>query len=261
MEIRRRVLRVIGTLLVALAPAAPLAAQEPPAGAAEAALTPVQILLRMEKAYRGFASYKDTGTVETTILTEGGRAGSDRPFATAFVRPDRCRFRVTDTGLGERSSSYLVWWDGKEVRSWWDAQPGVRHPASLREALAVATGISGGSSLRVPGLLLRVELGAGPLLVAPERIADAPDRDVPCYRIRGKSQKTPYTLAMGAQQLTVQDEEITFWIDRATYLLRKVEEDRTLDTYRSKSVTLYAPQADVEIPPSELAFDVPGEKK
>jgi len=260
MEIGTRMVRTLGAFLCALVPAAPLAAQEPPASAGEAAPTPVQILLRMERAYRGFGSYRDTGEVETTILTDGGRAGSDRPFATAFVRPDRFRFRFTDTGLGERSSSYLVWWDGKEVRSWWDAQPGVRHPASLREALAVATGISGGSSMRVPGLLLREELGAGPLLVAPERIADTTDRDVPCYRIRGKSQKTPYTITMGAQLLTVQDEEITFWIDRATYLLRKVEEDRTLDTYRSKSVTVYSPQADVEIPPSELAFDVPAEK-
>jgi hypothetical protein len=131
----------------------------------------------------------------------------------------------------------------------------------LREGLAIATGVSGGSSMRVPGLLMRDVMGGGPLLVAPERIEDGADRNVDCFRIRGKSQGTPYTLPMGAQMLTVQDESITLWIGKATHLLRKVEEDRTFDTYRSETVTTYTPEVDVEIPPSELAFNVPGEKR
>ena len=69
----------------------------------------------------------------------------ERPFATAFVRPGRFRFQFTDTGLGDRSSRYIVWADGNEVLSWWDAKPGVRHPGALQDALAPAAGISGGS--------------------------------------------------------------------------------------------------------------------
>ncbi len=241
----------------ALVLAAPLPSQEHPPSSDDTSLTPVRILLSMERAYHGCRSYRDTGEVRTTILTDGGRAGSDRPFATVFVRPGHLRFQFTDTGLGERSSSYVVWSDGNEVRSWWDAKPGVRHPGSLQEALAVAAGISGGSSMRVPGLLMREELGAGPLLVGPERIEDASDRDVACFRIRGKSQKTPYTLTMGTQLLTVKDESITLWIDRASYLLRKVVEERTFDTYRSQAVTMYTPEIDVEIPAAQLAFNAP----
>lgn len=240
-----------------LAFTAPLAAQQSPPPTEESSLTPVKILLRTEKVYRTCRSYRDNGEVRTTILTDGGRAGSERPFRTAFVRPGRFRFQFTDTGLGERSSSYIVWSDGAEVRSWWDAKPGVRNPGPLRDALGVATGISGGSSTRVPGLLLPDQFGAGPLLVAPERIEDAPEAGAACFRIRGKSQKTPYTLMMGGQSLTVQDESITLWIDRATYLLRKVDEDRTLDTYRSESVTTYTPEIDIDIPATDLAFGAP----
>jgi outer membrane lipoprotein-sorting protein len=222
-----------------------------------ASLTPVQILLRMGRVYRGCRSYRDSGRVTTVILTDGGRAGSERPFSTAFVRPNQFRFQFTDPGLGERSSSYIVWMDGDEVRSWWDAKPGVRRNASLPEALGVAAGVSGGSSVRVPGLLLPQAMAEGPLLVAPERIDDGVDRGVACLRIKGKSQKTPYTLAMGAQLLTVEDESITLWIARDSFLLRKVEEEQTFDTYHSESTTTYSPEMNVEIPASQLSFNAP----
>lgn len=232
-------------------------AQESPARGDEAALAPETILLKMVRVYHNCRSYRDSGEVRTTLRVGDGRAGSDRPFQTAFVRPDRFRFQFTDTGLGERSSAYVVWTDGDEVRSWWDAKPGVRNAGTLRDGLGIAAGVSGGSSMRVPGLLLPGSVGGGPLVVAPERIQDGADRGVPCFRIRGKSQKTPYTLTMGGQTLTVQDESITLWIDRATLLLRKVEDRKTFDTYNSESITTYKPEIDVDIPPAELTFTAP----
>ncbi|OFV81793.1 MAG: hypothetical protein A2Y78_01580 [Acidobacteria bacterium RBG_13_68_16] len=252
----RRLWRLILPLcVVALATAAP--AQESPAHGDDATLAPETILLRMARAYRTFRSYRDSGEVRTTLLTDGGRAGNDRPFRTAFVRPDRLRFQFTDTGLGERSSAYIVWTEGTEVRSWWDAQPGVRRPESLQSALGVAAAPSGGSSTRIPGLLLPRSIGEGPIVIAAERIQDASDRGVSCFRIRGKSQKTPYMLTMGTQTFTVQDESITLWIDRATLLLRKVEDRKTFDTYTSESITTYTPEIDIEIPPTDLAFNPP----
>lgn len=223
----------------------------------EATLAPETILLKMARVYRNCRSYRDSGEVRTTLLTDGGRAGSDRPFSTAFVRPDRFRFQFTDPGLGERSSAYIVWTDGTDVRSWWDAKPGVRNAGTLQDALGVAAGISGGSSVRVPALLMPGSVGEGPAVIAAERIQDGADRGVSCFRIKGKGQRTPYTLKMGAQTLTVQDESITLWIDRATLLLRKVQDNKTFDTYTSESVTTYAPEVDVEIPPEQLAFNAP----
>lgn len=223
--------------------------------------SPVKVLLAMKRAYASCRSYRDTGMVKTTSVTdENSSFGSELPFATAFVRPGRFRFQFTDTGLGERASAYIVWSDGAEVRSWWDAKPGVRRPASVREALEVATGISGGSSVRVPGLLMPDALPEGAPLIAPERIADADDRGVTCVRVRGKSRQTPYTLTMGARTVTVQDESVTLWIDPSTSLLRKVEETRTYKDYRSQSTTTYTPEIDVEITPEQLAFGAPETK-
>ncbi len=247
----------VGFGLWTCALAAPVTAQEGLQGGAGADVTAVKILRAMERVYAGCRSYRDAGEVRTAIVTDGGRAGSDRPFATAFMRPGKLRFQFTDPGLGERSSKYIVWSDGTEVRSWWDARPGVRHPGSLQEALDPAAGISGGSSIRVPGLLMPEALGEGPLLIAPERIEDGTDRDVPCFRVTGKSRRTPYTLSMGARVLTVRDETVTLWIDRAAYLLRKVQETRTFDTYASESTTTYTPELDVEIPAAQLAFGAP----
>ncbi len=243
--------------LATVASVAAAAAQTPPAPAGDAAATAVTILRTMERVYAGCRSYRDKGEVRTGIVTDGGRAGSDRPFTTAFVRPGRFRFQFTDPGLGERSSSYIVWSDGDDVRSWWDAKPGVRRPGQLEAALVPAAGISGGSSVRVPGLLLPGELGQGPLLIAPERIDDGDDRGVACFRIRGESRKTPYTLSMGARVLTVKSESVTLWIDRATHLLRKVQETRTFETYTSEATTTYSPEIDVAIAPGELAFGAP----
>ncbi len=251
---------VLAGLVFALAATA--RAQETAKGGDEAAgASPVKILLGMQKVYAGCRSYRDSGKVVTTIVTDGGRATSERPFATAFVRPGRFRFQFIDTGLGDRSSKYIVWSDGHEVRSWWDAQPGVRHPGSLQEALVPATGISGGSSVRVPGLLLPEDIGEGPLLIAPERIEDGVDRGVACIRIKGKGRKTPYALPTGpTRSVTVLDESVTLWIDRATSLLRKVEENRTFETYRSESTTTYTPEIDVEVPAADLAFGAPEEQ-
>ena len=243
--------------LCVLALAATGPAQEEQARGDDATLAPETIMLKMARAYRTCRSYRDSGEVRTTLLIKDGRAGNDRPFRTAFVRPDRLRFQFTETGLGERSTTYIVWTEGTEVRSWWDGQPGVRNAGSLQAALGVAAAPSGGSSTRVPGLLLPRSVGEGPIVIAAERLQDSSDRGVSCYRIRGKGQKTPYTLTQGTQTLTVQDESITLWIDRTTLLLRKVEDRKTFETYDSESITTYSPEVDVEIPPEQLTFKPP----
>jgi hypothetical protein len=219
--------------------------------------SPVQILLTMKRAYSSCRSYRDTGKVKTRSVMEDGSYGSNVPFATAFVRNGAFRFEFTDSGLGEQASRCILWWGGSEVRSWWDAKPGVRLSESLQQGLDAASGISNGASLRVPGMLLPAEVGSGPPLVGPERIADEAIGEASCFRLTGKSRATPYTETSGAGMVTVKDETITLWIDRATYMLRKVEEARTLDTYRSTRTTTYTPEVNVDVPADQLAFNPP----
>jgi len=244
----------LAALLLALAGTA--TAQPAPGAGDNASLTPEMILLKMKRTYAACRSYRDTGEVRTSSTTDGGHFGSELPFATAFVRPDRFRFEFTDQGLGERRAKYIVWVSGDEVRSWWDAQPGVRQPGSLGEALQVAAGVSGSSSVRVPEMLLPAIGGESAVLLGAERIEDGDDRGVECFRIRGKSRPTPYTLTMGKRQVTVKDESVTLWIDRASFLLRKVEQNRTFQSYREEATTLYSPALNVDVQPGDLAFGV-----
>ncbi len=256
----RNLTTTIPLLLLAAALAAGAAAPAPAQGAAAAdpaGLSPMQILLTMKRAYSGCRSYRDTGKVKTRSVMDDSTFGSDVPFATAFVRPGPFRFEFTDNGLGERSSRCILWWNGTEVQSWWDARPGVRRSESLQQALDGASGISDGASLRVPGMLLPAVVGSGAPLVDPERIADDTAAGVACFRIKGRSRATPYTETAGASTVTVKEEVVTLWIDRATFLLRKVEEARTLDSYRSTRTTTYAAEANVDIPPDQLAFGAP----
>ena len=207
----------------------------------------------MKRVYAGCRSYRDSGTVRTSSEAEGSHFGGETPFKTAFVRPGPFRFEFVDTGLGDRASKLVLWWNGAEVHSWWDAQPGERLSDSLQQALDAAAGISGGASLRIPGMLLPAVVGAGAPLVGPERLRDADDRGVACLRITGKSRATPYTQTTGSITVTVQDESITLWIDRSTFLLRKVEDVKTLSTYRMSRTTTYTPELDVDLPPGEFA--------
>src|SRR3972149_6323635 len=85
-----------------MTPATVALAQESKALGDDATLAPETILLKMARVYRTLRSYRDSGEVRTTLLTDGGRAGNDRPFRTAFVRPDRLRFQFTATGSGGR---------------------------------------------------------------------------------------------------------------------------------------------------------------
>ena len=252
---RKLLAPLVAACLLGLVGAAP--AQDAPARPDDATQTPETILLSMARVYRNCRSYRDSGEVRGVLRVEDGRAGSRRPFATAFVRPDRFRFRFTDSGLGERTSSYVVWTEGTEVRAWWDAQPGVRSMESLKEALGTASGISGGSSTRVPALLLPRQVGEGPPLATADRIDDGTDRGVACFRIKGRPRAVPYTVTTGGHVLTVQDETVTLWIERATFLLRKVEERKDYGSYTQETVTTYEPEIDVEIPTDELTFTAP----
>lgn len=224
------------------------------APAGEPAPSAVRILLNVKRAYASCRSYRDRGEVRVVGAIEGGSFGTSVPFTTAFVRGGAFRFELTDRGLGERESRLVLWAEGDQVRAWWEAGGGERRVESLRAALETAAGVSVGASTRVPGLLLPGEGGEGLFIAAPERLPDDEDRGVPCFRVRGKGRPTPYPLTTGSGTVTVEDEEITVWIERTTFLLRRVEERRVLSTYRTVTTTTYEPQVDVDIPAAELAF-------
>jgi outer membrane lipoprotein-sorting protein len=212
-------------------------------------LTAENVLEKMAETYRGCRSYRDSGLARTVFFSDRGKRTVEKPFTTAFVRPDRFRFEYLDRRGDEEFDRYLVWRSGPDVRTWWDVTPGVETQASLDHALGGAAGVSDLASRRIPELLMPAELGPWwlPGLVDLQRIEDADVEDVRCYRIRG-------TLERGERA-----EQVTLWIDRECWLLRRVEEQRRFDDFRTERTTDYAPEIDVEIDASLLVFDPPTE--
>lgn len=225
-----------------------------------ASLTDVQIVERANRAYARCDSYRDSGIVVTTFVSEERQWTAEKPFSTAFVRPDRFRFEFKDLSLGDPPPAYIIWAAGGVVRMWRGIQPEVQETDSLGDAISQATGVSNGVAYRVPSLLLPglVPEGRSPLdLNFALRIGDADEAGIGCFRIRGQSIRTPRTLGEGEQAVVLQENSVTVWIDQQSYLVRRVEEANVYDTFRTETVTTYSPEINARISSQELEFGAP----
>lgn len=252
-----RILRsgVVAGLTLFLGAAA--SAQQPQESAS---LTDSQIVELAKRAYAKCSSYRDSGVVVTTFVSEEKQWTAEMPFSTAFSRPDRLRLEFKDKSLGDPPPAFIIWATGRDVRMWSDLEPGVKSSATLAEALAAATGASQGVSYRVPTLLLP---GGAPAEKTPldlhyaVRIGDADEAGFGCFRIRGQSIRTPRTLGEGEQAVVWSENSMTIWIDKHTHLVRKVEESNVYDTFSTEAITTYNPEINVEIPSELLEFGAP----
>jgi hypothetical protein len=68
--------------------------------------------------------------------------------------------------------------------------------------------------------------------------------EVECFRLEGK----------------FVDDPITLWIGRKSYLVRRIDEQATFDTFRTEVTTTYEPVIDGEITENLLEFDPPKQK-
>jgi len=225
--------------LIAAAVVLPVSADEPKPQALKAQ----DVLDRMAKAYAGCKSYHDSGVVKTVFVQADGNRTVEKPFTTAFVRPDRFRFEYKEKDGGGPERRYIVWRKGKEVQTWWDVKPGVEKPESLNLALAGPTGVSGESAHTVPALLLPKEVEGRRLtdMTEAKRIADAKLQKVDCFRIEGKFAGRPTTL----------------WIDQKKFLVRRIDAQMKFDDFRTETTTTYDPAIDEAVPDKKLEFDPP----
>jgi len=222
----------------------------------EQALPSAAIILdRMAETYAGCHSYRDSGLVETVFISRGPRRTNRRPFTTAFIRPDRFRFEYWEevptarffySRRYQREERYIVWCKGMHVQRWFHARPGIENVTSLGLALAGATGVSGGSAHTIPALLLQDKLGCCRLTCISDLgpVQDADLDGIACFRIDGKYAGDP----------------ITVWIEKNTYLVRRIDEQHQFDDFRTEERTTYDPVMDVEIPEEMLEFDPPKQK-
>ena len=204
----------------------------------------------MGKAYAGCKTYRDSGTVKTDFIRPAGNpAGNfttDKPFTTAFIRPDQFRYEFKNTLSDGRVTRFLAWKHGADVQSWWDVTPGVQKYESLATPIAAGTGISGSSSHTVPALLLPDPDLGGRLtgLTEAKRIDDAKVGVTDCYRVQGKFGNSPHTL----------------WVEKSSYLLRRIDSTMTFPDFHTEETTTYDPVVDGAVDASLLKFDPPEPK-
>jgi outer membrane lipoprotein-sorting protein len=205
-----------------------------------------QILDRMSKVYAACKSYQDSGVVKTVFIQPGANRTVEKPFATAFVRPDRFRFEYKEKRANGQDSRYIVWRKGKDVQTWWDITPGIKKRESLGLAVAGATGVSGSSAHTIPALRVPGEVGGRRLteIAEPSRAEDDKLAGVACFRIVGRFAGDPMTL----------------WIDQRTLLVRRIETQHQFANFRTVTTTTYDPTIDADVHEKRLAFDPPMKK-
>jgi outer membrane lipoprotein-sorting protein len=239
--------------------------------AGEKDLSAAEILEQMAKVYAKCKTYQDTGCVTIVFTIADGQHTDKRPFSTAFVRPDRFRFEFKSSFDGSKWQRYIVWAEGKDVRTWWDIQPGVEKQSSLSMGLAGPTGVSGGSAHTIPVLLMPDSIGGERLtdLAELKRLEDAKLGGVDCYRIKGKSVikvdpgererlRKEVKKVTGKGATTSKRGPETLWIDKSSFLLRRIDAEYQLGSSRAESTTTYEPLLDVRLADKKLEFDPPG---
>ena len=110
-------------------------------------------------------------------------------------------------------------------------------------ALAGPTGVSGGSAHTIPVMLLPDEVSGRRLTGIPElkRIDDVIFDKVDCFRIQRQSVGSPMTI----------------WVDKNTFLSRRIDTKRKFDDFRTERTTTYQPVINGEISDKMLKFDPP----
>lgn len=245
-------------------------------------LSAAEILQRMGETYLKCKTYQDSGTI-VHLSTK-----RDRPFttriATAFVRPDRLHFQIRHDFGGCESNSF-VWTLGKDVRRWPDVKQVLGESPTLLEAL-MSVGLvacSGVALLLVPEQArARWRLTE---LTETKRLDDAMLGEVRCFRVQGKCfvpwQDDPVEkerqrrkaekimnkdknlsswLPSKLRELLVRGPTVT-WIDRETFLVRRIENHAQWDDGAVELTTTYEPVIDAPVSDEQLAFNPPPEEQ
>lgn len=211
------------------------------------AMSAEQIMTQVISTYASCNSYLDEGEVRTVFLDPRGKRTVVKPFATAFVRPSDFRFEFKDRRGEEDWERYIIWRSAEAVKTWWSIDPGVKTSEDLPMAIAGATGVSSGSAVAIPSLLLpemsgmRYETLTNLKLGGVEKV-----NGHDAYRIEGQDRN-------GAA--------MTLWVDKESLLIVQRYERVKFEKFETETTTTYKPQVNVEIAREKLDFNAPEKKE
>jgi hypothetical protein len=171
--------------------------------------------------YAALASYRDSGTVETTYQWPGTPALTERHrFETAFRAPRNFFFRF-DQDAAAGGDAFVIWCDGGPFQSWWKSTGSHEVYDGGRGATAFLTGeypTRGAATLVAPHLFPQAELyGVSTRLIDPFA-GDVEQLDGRAVRsIRAERRET------GVQ--TEEHRPLTVWIDESSGLIVRLRLD------------------------------------
>jgi hypothetical protein len=215
-----------------------------------------QVLDRSAKVYASCSSYLDEGQVKDlyiqkdniqrdNIQRDNRQRTTIKPFSTAFVRPAQFRFEFKNRRGEEEWDSFIAWQNGEHIILRSALHVGDKNEPDLITPIARLTGISSGSALTIPRLLMPYLLNAGRSIMSLTELKPVAEESldaVAAYRIEGKDfQGTPVTL----------------WIDKERLLILKIYQKKRIRDFEVETTTTYKPQVNVHVPSDKLALDQP----
>jgi len=205
------------------------------------------ILRSTARVYRSSKSYIDTGTVQTVYTIKSGERIGETHFKTAYVAPFDFRFESKMGDFGIIEVGYIAWMDRNGVETWFSSDPNRNADiSSIQDALDEAAGISRDSSGMIPGLIFPGSKLGGDIvrLTSAVRLEDAQVDGFDCFQVQGF--RWPNT-----------GQPTTVWIDKESFLIRRVYEEQVIKGETTKTTWFYKPAVNVPVDQEALRFDKP----
>ncbi len=202
-------------------------------------MTAAEILARVASVYSSCRAYSDEGEVSTKFDIAFSKPMIYR-FSTAFVRPAAFRFELR-SGVGNKESRYVAWKAGDLEKAAWPI--GVRQE-SIDETLLGLSGVSQGSALTVPALLLPDLFRGKGLFASLGEITLHGEEKVDGHRA--------FKI-----EAALQDDDLKFWVDANQFLILKFSQKSRLGRFDQETTTRYRPLVNTEVSPQQLTFNPP----
>jgi hypothetical protein len=205
------------------------------------------ILRKTAQVYMTSKSYSDTGTVETVYRNATREWTEDTHFRTAYAAPFDFRFESKVRGVSGVEVVFIAWRDRNGVRSWYNLSPDIVDGiTSLPRALDAGAGISRDASGMIPGLIISgTKLGGDIVrLTDASRLTDAQIDGFDCFQVQGF--RWPNT-----------GQATTVWIDKDSFLIRRVYEEQQLEDVRTKTTWFYRPAINEPVDENALQYSGP----
>ena len=142
-----------------------------------------------------------------------------------------------------------MWQGGESVLTWWSIRPEVKTQPNLMMAIAGATGVSSGSAITIPSLLMPDVIGSKDIasLTDLELSGEEQLAGIATYRISG---------TRPSRQIDKpQQSRLTFWVDIENLLVLQTFSAHQFEDFKAENTIAYRPRMNVTVSPGSLAFE------